>query len=203
MSFIDTPGLGDNSCNGLTDEEVCERICWATDPITKEENTQVMMVYFSPAPSSIDAKEIESIKTLETATGLDLFCVVLTMARSPITNACLKWDECKQDIKNSLDVITEEFQTDYINEHIEDDDSDTDRDLLLSNAKKEINADADGLPKKRGIKEKFLQIFWRRKFQKTKTQWYEERLRRQNKLPVPVVMLENTELLQTEKLATN
>ena len=162
-----------------------------------------MMVYFSTAPSSIDAKEIESIKMLEKATGLDLFCVVLTMARSPITSACLKWDECKQGIKDSIDVITEEFQTDYINEHKEDDDTNTDRDLLLSNAKKEINADADGLPKKRGIKEKFLQIFWRHKFQKTKKQWYEEKICRQNKLPVPVVMLENAELLQTEKLATN
>ncbi|XP_062522901.1 uncharacterized protein LOC134197568 isoform X2 [Corticium candelabrum] len=199
LSFIDTPGLGDNSCSGLTDEEVCKRICWATNPITKEENTQIMMVYFSTAPSSIDAKEIESIKMLEAATGLDLFCVVLTMARSPITSACLKWDECKQDIKDSLDVITEEFQTDYINEHKEDDDTNTDRDLLLSNAKKEINADADGLPKKRGIKEKFLQIFWRHNFQKTKKQWYEEKICRQNKLPVPVVMLENAELLQTEK----
>ena len=149
----------------------------------------------------MDDKEIESIRKLEEATGIDLFCVVLTKARTAIPDASLQWDECKQDIIESLDVITEEFLIDYVNKKSQDKPR-ANRQQLHTKGIKKIKADADGLPTKESIRNEFLQILSRLRLQKNKPQWFKDKLCEGNeRMHVPVIMLENHKLLQTETLA--
>lgn len=202
--------MGDNSSgvDALTDDDVCERIRWATDPIKREQKSHIMLVYFSSGPATVDAKEVESIRKLEDATSIPLSCVVLTKARAPNPNASLDWERCKQEVKIELGAIEEDFRSDFILKHIDDDDlnglDEYGRQAAMSKkVNDEIAPDTEDLPTRERVQQEYVHILGRKRHLEFKQQWFGERLSRPGRPPVPVMLLENHKSQQTDRLAKN
>ncbi|XP_062522766.1 uncharacterized protein LOC134197452 [Corticium candelabrum] len=200
LTLVDTPGLGDNSTDNdvLTDDDVCERIRWAIEPL-RHENAHIMVVYFASAITNLDNKEVESIRKLEEAICIPVSCVVLTHAKSAFEQASLDWDTSKEQVQEHLHSIAEEFVTDFKAKHYDDEDlidlSEQNREeRLTEKVQEEIKRGSDNLPTRKRTRQEFLHILSRRQLIEIKKQWYPLKLGRE----LPVTLIENKPSHMTE-----
>ena len=186
----------------LTDDDVCERIRWAIEPL-RHENAHIMVVYFASATTNLDNKEEESIRKLEEAICIPVSCVVLTHAKSAFEQASLDWDTSKEQVQEHLHYITEEFVTDFKAKHYDDEDlidlSEQKREeRLTEKVQEEIKPGSDNLPTRKRTRQEFLHILSRKQLIEKKKQWYPLKLGRE----LPVMLIENKPSHMTKRFTT-